>query len=28
MSLINQTGVVCMTHLDTIFVLRRSVIAS
>ncbi len=27
-SLINQTGIVCMTHLDTIFVLRRSMIAS
>ena len=28
LSLINHTGVVCMTHLDTIFVLRRSMIAS
>jgi acyl dehydratase len=28
LSLINQAGTVCMTHLDTIFVLRRSVIAS
>ena len=27
LSLINQTGTICMSHLDTIFVLRRSVIA-